>query len=332
MMNFEEIAKKYPSFRAIGEGDFLSRRTYETDEVTIVRNVENLSAVKQKAEDFFGNPDIEIFSDGIIIKPEKLLKKERFCFSDFVNILYRLRASDGCPWDRAQTNMSIRRNAVEEAYELAEAVESGDADKMTEECGDVVMQGVFNAVIADSEGKFDVTDVMTVLCKKLLNRHTHIFGDKKATDPAEALVRWENAKALEKNQKSVADKLSSVPKTFGALMRANKVQKIIAKTGFEFPHISDALDKIKEEAKEFSEAGSERRESEAGDLLFSVVNVLRMSDTDPELALSGTVNRFIKRFAYIVEQAEKSGRKIEELSLNEMEFYYAEAKSKGVDE
>ncbi len=221
--------------------------------------------------------------------------------------------------------MSIRTNAIEEAYELVEAVELDDNKKICEESGDVLLQGIFNAIIAQQENRFSVNDMLTNLCQKLVSRHTHIFGKDKAQNKEEALQFWEQAKAKEKSQKSVLDKLNDIPKTFNALLKANKVQKIIKKTGFDFATIDDAVQKIYEELKEFTEMGADK-EWEGGDLLFSVVNALRMANIDPEVALMGTTNRFVRRFEYVVKKAEEMDKKVEDMSLEEMEKLYQESK------
>lgn len=311
------------------EKDFLqrARNSFDGGVTNVVYNVTDYSAVKEKIQDVFGDAETEVDGDMIVVKPADLFHKTRYTFGDLVEIIYRLRDPDGCPWDRAQTNESIRTNIIEEAYELVEAVDLRDAGKMREESGDVLLQGLFTAVIADSDKKFSVGDVITELCQKLVGRHTHIFGPDKATDAESALYFWEKAKAKEKSQKSVKDKIESVPTTFGALMRANKVDKIIKKTGFDFPDMQGAMDKLYEEIKEFAEADEKHKESEAGDILFSAVNVLRMAKIDPEIALNGTTNRFIKRFYHVIDRAEESGRQVEELSLDEMEKYYQEAKA-----
>lgn len=310
--------------------DFLSRarNSFDGGIVNVVYGVkeEDEDALK-KIADYFGDAPTVRKEDCIIIYPVGLFEKTRFTFGDLTEIIFRLRDPDGCPWDRAQTNKSIRPNIIEEAYELAEAVDLDDAEKMTEEAGDVILQGVLTAAIAASDGRFSLNDVICGLCKKLIGRHTHIFGKDKATNAADALYFWEQAKNKEKRYTSIKDKIDSVPTSFGALMRANKVQKIIKKTGFDFVDIEGALDKLNEEIGEFCEAGESERESEGGDILFAAINVLRMANIDPEVALTGTVNRFISRFYHVVSQAEKQGKRVEELTLVEMDEFYRQAKN-----
>lgn len=326
-MDFDAIIKK-GSFALYTESDFLKREHNQFDTAirTVITEITDLESVKNKIGKLFGNVEYEVFDGYIVIEPIEWLQKTRFNFSDLVEIVYRLRDPDGCPWDRALNNKSIRENIIEEAYELVEAVDLDSAEKMREEAGDVLLQSVLTAAIASKDDRFDIDDVVTELCVKLINRHTHIFGSDKALTPEEALKFWDKAKAKEKHQSSLKDKIDSIPVTFGALMLASKVQKYIKKTGFDFPDMQSAMEKLFEEIEEFKTADAEHKESEAGDILFAVVNVLRMSHIDPEVALNGTTNRFKNRFYYVVEQAEKQGKKVEELSLDEMEKYYQESK------
>ena len=310
------------------EEDFLQRRhnQFDTNVKTVVFGITDAEKVKAKIDKLFGGAKYAEREDYIAIEPVDTFAKTNFNFSDLEEIVYRLRDPDGCPWDRAQTNKTIRKNIIEEAYELVEAVDSDDNEKMKEESGDVMLQSVLTSAIAADEGRFDIDDVISGLCRKLIFRHTHIFGKDKANDAEEALKFWDKAKAKEKHYASVKDKVDSIPVTFGALMYANKLQKYIKKTGFDFSDIQGAVDKLYEEVGEFLAADEKNKESEAGDILFSAVNILRMADIDPEVALNGTTARFKKRFFYVIEQAEKQGKKVEDLTLDEMEKYYQESK------
>ncbi len=258
------------------------------------------------------------------------MSQDNFTFDDLIEIIECLRAPDGCPWDREQTPASIKINILEEAYELTEAIDLADDEKMCEECGDVLLQGVFCAVMRAEEGGFSVGDVINGLCKKLVGRHTHIFGKDKATNGEEALAFWEKAKAKEKHYTSIEDKLDSIPKTFTALQRANKVQKTAKKTGFEFASVEDAEKKIQEELDEFNAAQGADKEKEGGDLLFSVVNVLRMNGIDPEVALTGTTDKFLRRFRFMLAEAKKMGKNLEDMSVEEQEELYQKAKKQGL--
>ncbi len=254
------------------------------------------------------------------------LSQKKFSFADLVDIIVALRSPEGCPWDRAQTPSSIKTNILEEAYELTEAIDLNDNEKMCEECGDVLLQGVFCAVMKAEEGGFSVDDVIDGLCKKLVGRHTHIFGSDKARNGEEALAFWEQAKAKEKHYKTVEDKLDSIPVTFTALQRANKVQKTAKKVGFEFECVEDAEKKIGEELQEFQVAQGAEKEKEGGDLLFSVVNVLRMCGIDPEVALSSANVKFERRFRFMSQEAKRLGKQLEDLTLQEQEALYVKAK------
>lgn len=263
----------------------------------------------------------------LIIQPSDFTERDYYTYGDLLEIIRRLRDPDGCQWDRAQTNESIRNNAIEEAYELAEAVDLHDREKMVEESGDVLLQGLFHATIAEADGFFTPVDMMNGLCHKLISRHTHIFGENKAKNAEEALKFWEQAKAVEKGYGGLRDKINSVPVTFGALMRAYKVQKIIKKCGFDFDDAKQALEKVYEELEEMMNAETPmEQEKEAGDVLFAVLNVLRFFKVDPELALSGTTNRFIKRFLYVEEKSRELGFELNRDNMELMEKYYNEAK------
>jgi tetrapyrrole methylase family protein/MazG family protein len=327
-MNLEKIVQKYSNVLIMSGESFVKRENdnLATNTPLYLYNVIEKDKSLAKIADIFGECELECVGDEIFVAPTlDFSKKTRFSFQDLIEIIKRLRDPDGCMWDRAQNNMTIRTNAIEEAYELVEAIELDDNVKICEESGDVLLQGIFNAIIAQQENRFSTNDMITNLCLKLVTRHTHIFGKDKAENKDDALRFWEIAKAKEKAQKTVGDKLLAVPTTFNALLKANKVQKIIKKTGFDFESVDDAIKKIYEEASEFMEQDADK-EKEGGDLLFAVVNVLRMSNIDPEVALMGTTNRFIKRFEYVIKKANDIGKRVEELSLGEMEMYYQEGK------
>lgn len=324
----EKLIEEYESFSIYCEKDFLNRKAncFDTNIPIVITNVTSEESVTDKLKDYFGELSVERKDGYIVGKPIPLFERNRFGYGDLIEIIRRLRDPDGCPWDRCQSPETIRTNIIEEAYELIEAVDLGDKDKICEECGDVLLQSAFLSVMTEEQGSLTNRDVITGICRKLIDRHTHIFGKDKANNEQEALLFWEKAKAKEKGQKGICDKLDSVPKTFTALQRANKVQKIIKKTGFDFPSTDEAIDKIYEEINEFKEAEGKDKEKEGGDMLFSVVNVLRMYNIDPEVVLNGTTARFEKRFRYVVEEAKKADKKLEEMTLEEMDKLYTEAK------
>lgn len=263
------------------------------------------------------------YSTTVYVPVKELTKKQRFNFIDLYLIMRILRGENGCQWDKVQTHESIRENAVEEAYELVEAINNQDIDNMIEESGDLFLQSIFHCVIGEDTGEFDVEDSLTGICRKLIDRHTHIFGDVVANNAEEALKAWDNAKSKEKKYKSQSDKMTHIAKALPSLMRAQKVQKAAAKGGFEFDTFEGVCDKIKEEYKEFIEAQNDELEGEGGDLIFACVNALRWKGVDSEIALSKTIDKFVRRFTYVEE---KCGGDTKGKSLAELDRYWEEAK------
>ena len=272
------------------------------------------------------------YTCAVVVKDIPLLEKTRFDIADLKEILIRLRRPDGCPWDKVQTPESIRMNMVEEAYELVDAIDSGDIEKIREETGDVLLQAVFHAVMQEERGGFNLTDSLSELCEKLIHRHTHIFGKDKATDEASALSVWEANKQKEKGQDTYSKSVRDVPACFPACMRAQKVQKRAGKSGFDFANVKDASAKIYEELKEWEQAYAAGDKAhvheELGDLLFAVVNAGRLSGVDCELALKESVQKFIRRFTLTEELIIADNKDITALSIEELDDYYVKAKSK----
>lgn len=263
------------------------------------------------------------YASTVYVPVKQLTEKQRFNFIDLYLIMRILRGENGCQWDKAQTHESIRENAVEEAYELVEAINNQDIDNMIEESGDLFLQSIFHCVIGEDTGEFDVEDSLTGICRKLIDRHTHIFGDVVANNAEEALKAWDNAKAKEKKYKSQSDKMTHVAKALPALMRAQKVQKAAAKGSFEFETFEQVCDKIKEEYQEFVEAKGDEVEEEGGDLIFACVNALRWKGVDSETALTKTVDKFVRRYTYVEE---KCGGNTAGRPLEELDKYWEEAK------
>lgn len=253
----------------------------------------------------------------VCVPPLELTKKQRFNFIDLYLIMRILRGENGCEWDKAQDHMTIRENAIEEAYELVEAINNDDIDNMIEECGDLILQSVFHCVIGEDMGEFNLDDSMSGICRKLIDRHTHIFGDVIANNAEEALRAWDNAKAKEKKYKSNSHKMESVAKALPSLMRAEKIQKIAGKASFEFQTYEQVLDKIQEEYNEYVNAEPDQLENEGGDLLFACVNALRWKGIDSEVALNKTINKFLTRYKYVEEKCggDTKGKSLEELNL-----------------
>lgn len=258
------------------------------------------------------------------IPPVDLLNAERYDFADLLQIMARLLGDNGCPWDRAQTHDSIRSNLIEEAYELVEAINNDDVENMREETGDVLLQAVFHALIGELEGEYNMADALTELCKKLVSRHTHIFGTNTAVDADSALASWEAAKKVEKHNETAADKMDRLPKVLPALTYALKVQKYAAKEGFEWQDKSAAYDKITEEVEEFKAADGTDAEMEAGDVLFAAINPIRHRKIDPELALRRASEKFVNRYKYVSQRLAETGGDINDVEL--FDRIWAEAK------
>ncbi len=258
------------------------------------------------------------------------MQKDKYDFKDLLKIMERLRSENGCPWDREQTHESLRIYLIEETYEVLEALDAKDIGKFCNELGDLLLQIVFHAQIAKERGDFQIEDVITEVCSKLVSRHPHIFGDVKADTSEQVLVNWEAIKKKEKKLKSQTGVLKDVPKNLPALMRSYKVQQKAAQVGFDWDDIKDVFSKVDEELNELKEAynskDAQRITDELGDTLFSIVNLARFLNVQPELALTGTVNKFIRRFEYVEKQSLKQGKKLEEMSLAEMDKLWNEAK------
>ena len=265
----------------------------------------------------------------------KELKKDRllFEFSRLVNIMEKLRGPEGCPWDKAQTLDSLQKYLIEEAYEVVEAYQKNDMDLLKEELGDVLLQIIFQSQVAKEEGLFKSAEVLRCISEKLIRRDPHVFSDKYAVTPADVSVLWKEVKRKEKRENSeTASILDRYSRSQPALRQAAEIQKIASEVGFDWDNTSDVIQKIKEELSELEEAiengDQEFASSELGDLLFAAVNLSRFISTDPELALLKTNLKFMERFKYIEESVRKDGKNIEDMSLEELDYYWEEAKKK----
>ncbi|MBQ8685941.1 MAG: nucleoside triphosphate pyrophosphohydrolase [Clostridia bacterium] len=271
------------------------------------------------------------YSSAVAIEERELLEKTRFSIDDLREIIVRLRKPDGCPWDRVQTNASIKMSAVEEAYELVDAIDQEDDDKILEETGDILLQAVFHAVLKEETGAFNLTDILTGICTKLITRHTHVFGQDKAENESGALGVWEENKRKEKGQITFADSVNDVPKCFPAAMRAQKVGKRAAKAGMDFASAQAAATRLQEELAEVFAAvergDKAEAEREVGDLLFAAVNVGRKVGADCEKALKESVERFAARFTLAEKMANDGGRDVTKLTEAEWDAYYLAAKA-----
>jgi tetrapyrrole methylase family protein/MazG family protein len=250
---------------------------------------------------------------------------------ELVELMNTLRGEGGCPWDQEQTRESLKPYLLEESYEVLDAIEKEDMDLLVEELGDLLLQVVFHAQIAREEGEFDIQDVITGIVNKLMIRHPHVFGDAIATSESGALKSWEAAKREQKGITSYTQTLADIPQALPNLMRSYKVQQKAALAGFDWDDVKDAFAKVEEELEEVREVyntgNREIIEEEIGDLLFAVVNVARFLKVQPELALRGTIEKFISRFRYIEETALQKGKKIDKMTLQEMDELWNEAKT-----
>lgn len=269
-------------------------------------------------------------SCAVCVSEADFLKKERYDYDDLEQMIKLLRAPGGCPWDRAQTSESIKGNMIEEAYELVDAIERGDADGMEEETGDVILQAAFHAVLSEEKGEYSGGDALTRVVKKLIFRHSHIFGGDKAATETEALGVWDKNKREEKGQTSVSDAVLAVPKNMPACMRAQKAGKRAAKSGMDFISSVSAAEKLDEEVGELIEACLKEDKDavfdEAGDVLFSAINVCRLAGVDCELALHAAVDKFTKRFVRYEQLARENGENPEDMDPSRQDYYWALAK------
>jgi tetrapyrrole methylase family protein/MazG family protein len=250
-------------------------------------------------------------------------------FEAFQEIVARLRAPDGCPWDREQTHQSLRSHLLDEAYESLAALDSEDPGKMAEEFGDLLLQIVLNAQIASEEGEFGMADVLKGIYSKLIYRHPHVFGNIQVEGVTGVLQNWEKLKADERQAHGEGKKglLDGIPLALPALIQAQEYQDRAARVGFDWPEIEGVLDKIVEEIGEVRAAKSEDElAAEIGDLFFALVNLARWKKVDAESALRGTNVRFKQRFSHVEDGARKQGKQVSEMSLDEMEALWQEAK------
>lgn len=264
----------------------------------------------------------------IVVPAGDLENKKRYTFSDLVRVMDKLRSRDGCPWDKEQTHESLKRYLVEESYEVIEAIDDGDMDALYDELGDVLLQVVFHAKIASQCGEFDISDVTTAICGKMISRHTHIFGEARADTPEAVLKNWDQIKRAEKGQQTQAEVLKNVPKSMPALMRSEKVQSKAARSGMDFPGVAGAISKLREEIAEVEQSlGGPDIAEECGDLLFSAVNVSRLAGVEPETALQKAADKFISRFEAAESCAKERNIDMKTCSAVELDEIWNTAKS-----
>ena len=252
-------------------------------------------------------------------------------FTELLNVMAQLRSETGCPWDKEQTHTSLKPCLLEETYELLDAIDDGDAKKLTEELGDVLLQVIFHAQIGKEENRFTIKDVIELLTDKLVRRHPYVFaGEPLPEDPAAALKQRAQLKANEKSQGETQSALGNVPKAMPALARAQSISRRAAHLGFEWPSIKPVWDKVEEEMAELKEAVASgdkvRTGEEFGDLLFTMVNIARFLDVESEEVLAQTVDRFTRRFHHIEARLREAGKEFDQSSIEEMDRFWDEAK------
>ncbi|MBK8801328.1 MAG: nucleoside triphosphate pyrophosphohydrolase [Fibrobacteres bacterium] len=261
------------------------------------------------------------------------METKRYGFEDLRSIMARLRAPDGCPWDKEQTHQSIKEYFLEEVYEFLEAVEEGSIPHMREELGDLLLQVVFHAQMASEQEHYDIDDVIHELSDKLVRRHPHVFGEVAVADSDEVVVNWEAIKNAEKGKESRKSRLDGIPVNYPALMKAKKLQVRAAKDGFDWPDAAPIWDKLTEEIEEVKEAIRENDpdhlEDEVGDLLFVAVNLARKLGVDPEIALQRANRKFETRYRGMERLVAERGQKLSDLDLAAQDVLWGEVKRGG---
>lgn len=270
---------------------------------------------------------------------------DTYSFEDLLGILRRLMGPNGCPWDKVQTHMTLRANMIEEAYEAVDAIDKADLGLLKEELGDVLLQVAFHTIIAERDQEFTLADITDQLCRKLIFRHSHVFGSDQADTPDAVLSVWEKNKRTEKGHTTRSQTLMDVPEGFPSLLRAEKIQNRAAKANFDWPDARGAREKIDEELEEIASSLSENHlpayakvivedhpdahrmvEGEIGDLLFAAVNYARLLGVNPEVALNRTNHKFIARFSQMEEMARTLGKDFSSMKQDEMDVLWNETK------
>ncbi|MDH3982009.1 MAG: nucleoside triphosphate pyrophosphohydrolase [Kiritimatiellaceae bacterium] len=249
-----------------------------------------------------------------------------------LGVMRTLRAPDGCPWDREQTNESLKSDLIEEAYEVIDAIEGGNVSHLEEELGDLLLQVVFHSQICEEDGYFEFSDVAEAIADKLERRHPHVFGEVQVADSGEVLQNWDAIKKSEKQEEGEKPRsiVGGIPKHLPALQKAHQIQKRAARAGFDWDNINDVFAKLHEEIDEVKEAINRNHEDdirdELGDLLFSVVNVSRFLGHNPEELLNHNIKKFVRRFQYVEDHVHASGKGFKEFTLEELDAFWDKAK------
>ena len=258
------------------------------------------------------------------------MKKKNNVFYELVCVMKKLRDEGGCPWDKEQTRDSIKPYLIEETYEVLEAIEKKNPHKIKEELGDLLFQIIFHAKFAEEQKEFDIFDVCQHIKEKMIRRHPHVFGSTEVTCLKEVLKQWEDIKSKEPKNADRKSAMDGVPKKLPSLLRAYRFQEKAARAGFDWDKLEQVFEKVEEELAEMKQTFSDKNhiemEGELGDVLFSLVNIARFIKVSPEEALRKAIEKFIKRFKYIEEETAKKGIDFKDLSLQEMDRYWNEAK------
>ncbi len=256
-----------------------------------------------------------------------MMSRPAAALEELLQIQKRLLAPGGCPWDREQNHQSLVRYLIEETYEVIEAIEQGDMHKLQEELGDLLLQVVFHAALAEENGAFDFSDLTRTVSQKMINRHPHVFGSMSLKTSDDVLDNWETFKRRE-GKKYLLD---GIPKSLPALMRAEKIQEKLSRVGYDWPDVTGALDKLQEEIGELAEAEtSQAITEEMGDILFAMVNVARFKKVEVEQALQFTNDKVSRRFRYIEDVVAGRGQSLDQVTLEDMDAIWDESKAKGL--
>ena len=303
---------------------------YKDDtEIYFVRaaGVQNQESIRKiKLYDLDRQEDIDYLTS--IYIPKKI--EEVKDFQDLLDVMSILRSEEGCMWDLQQTHESLKRALIEECYEVIEAIDEKDDEKLVEELGDLLFQVVFHSQIGSEEGYFNINEVIEGITNKMVKRHPHIFGDVKVKDTNEILDNWDSIKAKEQKIENYTDELKHVPKCLPGLIRADKVQRKAGKVGFDWNDVLPAMDKVVEELEEIKDVykseDMSKIQEEVGDLIFATVNIARLLDIDPEFAVNYTIDKFIRRFQFMEESGILKGQDLKTMSLEDQEKLWEEAK------
>lgn len=325
------ITQVYDKFIASELKLFLMENLYPQDkEVFLVHKagLKEEKIEKIKLYELDRSDDINYLTS-LFIPPEKA--KNPKTLEVLLETMEKLRSEDGCPWDREQTFLTLRKYIIEEAYEVVDAIEREDIEDICEELGDLLLQVVFVSQIAKEEFLFDMGDVVQSINSKLINRHPHVFGSESSDEFS--MKVWERIKREEKGYENVSEQMDNIPKSFPAYLRAEKAQKKAAITGFDWKNPIEALTKVIEEAEELKEALFEndklKVDEESGDLIFAVINVLRLANVDFRQSLENATDKFIRRYKHIEKKVSETGKAMNELELDDLEFYWIDAKEEG---